>query len=80
MQRRLVKRSIIGDYARDRHARAPLLARRQIDAGAIGMTCATLAEAEALVSNGITDILISRELAGDRIACTGFATGRSKKF
>jgi D-serine deaminase-like pyridoxal phosphate-dependent protein len=44
------------------------------------MTCATLAEAEALVSNGITDILISRELAGDRIACTGFATGRSKKF
>ena len=30
------------------------------------MTCATLSEAEALVSNGITDILISSELAGDR--------------
>ncbi len=42
------------------------LARRQLDAGAIGMTCATLTEAEALVSNGIADILISSELAGDR--------------
>jgi len=46
--------------------KSPALAHRQIDAGAIGMTCATLAEAEALVSNGITNILISSELAGDR--------------
>ena len=46
--------------------KCPALARRQMDAGAIGMTCATLAEAEALVSNGFTDILISSELAGDR--------------
>ena len=30
------------------------------------MTCATLTEAEALVSGGITDILISSELVGDR--------------
>lgn len=46
--------------------KCPVLARRQLDAGAIGMTCATLSEAETLVSNGITDILISSELAGDR--------------
>jgi D-serine deaminase-like pyridoxal phosphate-dependent protein len=46
--------------------KCPALARRQIDAGAIGMTCATLAEAEALVSNGITNILISSEVAGNR--------------
>ncbi len=46
--------------------KCPTLARRQLDAGAIGMTCATLSEAEALVSSGITDILISSELAGDR--------------
>jgi D-serine deaminase-like pyridoxal phosphate-dependent protein len=46
--------------------KCPTLARRQMDAGAIGMTCATLTEAEALVTNGITDILISSELAGDR--------------
>jgi D-serine deaminase-like pyridoxal phosphate-dependent protein len=46
--------------------KCPVLARRQIEAGAIGMTCATLSEAEALILNGITDILISSELAGDR--------------
>src|SRR5260370_5004699 len=46
--------------------KCPALARRQIDAGAIGMTCATLAEAEALVANGIGNILISSEIAGDR--------------
>jgi D-serine deaminase-like pyridoxal phosphate-dependent protein len=46
--------------------KSPVLARRQLSAGAIGMTCATLSEAEALVSEGITDILISSELAGGR--------------
>jgi len=46
--------------------KCPALARRQIDAGAIGLTCATLAEAEALVANGIGNILISSEIAGDR--------------
>jgi D-serine deaminase-like pyridoxal phosphate-dependent protein len=46
--------------------KCPVLARRQMDAGAIGMTCATFTEAEALVSSGITDILISSEPVGDR--------------
>jgi D-serine deaminase-like pyridoxal phosphate-dependent protein len=46
--------------------KCPALARRQIAAGAIGMTCATLSEAEALVANGITNILISSEITGDR--------------
>ena len=46
--------------------KCPALARRQLDAGAIGMTCATLSEAEALVANGITNILISSEVAGPR--------------
>jgi D-serine deaminase-like pyridoxal phosphate-dependent protein len=46
--------------------KCPVLARRQIETGAIGMTCATLSEAEALVSSGFTDILISSELAGRR--------------
>jgi D-serine deaminase-like pyridoxal phosphate-dependent protein len=44
--------------------KSAVLARRQLDAGAIGMTCATLSEAEALVSHGITDILLSSEIAG----------------
>jgi D-serine deaminase-like pyridoxal phosphate-dependent protein len=46
--------------------KCPALAHRQMAAGAIGMTCATLSEAETLVSNGITNVLISSELAGDR--------------
>ncbi len=46
--------------------KCPALASRQIAAGAIGMTCATLSEAEALVSNGITSLLLSGEVAGDR--------------
>jgi D-serine deaminase-like pyridoxal phosphate-dependent protein len=46
--------------------KCPALARRQLAAGAIGMTCATLAEAEALVANGIGNILISSEIAGDQ--------------
>src|SRR5947208_3975263 len=46
--------------------KCPALARRQIQAGAIGMTCATLSEAEALVANGIQKILISSEIAGGR--------------
>ena len=40
------------------------LARRQLAAGAIGITCATLREAESLVRNGITNILIGNEIAG----------------
>jgi D-serine deaminase-like pyridoxal phosphate-dependent protein len=46
--------------------KCPALARRQLDAGAIGMTCATLAEAEALVANDIGNLLISSEIAGDQ--------------
>jgi D-serine deaminase-like pyridoxal phosphate-dependent protein len=41
------------------------LARRQLDAGAIGMTVSTLREAEILVEHGITDILLANEIAGD---------------
>ena len=33
--------------------KAPLLAHKQIRAGAIGMTCATIREAEILVEHGI---------------------------
>lgn len=44
--------------------RVPLLAWKQIRAGAIGMTCATLREAEILVEHGIPSILIANEFAG----------------
>jgi D-serine deaminase-like pyridoxal phosphate-dependent protein len=44
--------------------KVPRLAWRQIRAGAIGMTCATLREAEILVDHGIGSILIANEIAG----------------
>ncbi len=40
------------------------LARRQLAQGAIGITCATLGEAEALARNGIQGILLANEVAG----------------
>jgi D-serine deaminase-like pyridoxal phosphate-dependent protein len=46
--------------------KTPLIARKQIDAGAIGVTCSKLGEAEVMVAGGISNILISTELVGDR--------------
>ena len=44
--------------------KTPELARMQLDAGARGVTCATLGEAEAMFRGGITDILIANEVVG----------------
>ncbi len=41
------------------------LAKKQLAAGAIGITTATLAETEALVNEGISSILIANEIAGE---------------
>jgi D-serine deaminase-like pyridoxal phosphate-dependent protein len=41
------------------------LAQRQMEFGAIGVTCARLWEAEILVRNGITNVLIANEIAGE---------------
>ncbi len=52
------------------------LAKRQLAAGAVGITCAKLAEAEVLVAHGVTDILIANQVVGPhkvtrlaRLAC-----------
>ena len=45
--------------------KSPLLARRQIEAGAKGITCQKLGEAEVMADAGIDDILISYNLIGD---------------
>lgn len=61
-------------YYRDRRVKlrphfknhkVPLLAWKQLEAGAIGITCANLREAEILVSHGVRSILIASEIAGD---------------
>src|SRR6185503_11397821 len=41
------------------------LARRQIEHGAIGITCARLWQAERLADFGIREILIANEIAGE---------------
>ncbi len=45
--------------------KAPMLAWKQVRAGAIGLTCATIREAEILVQYGIESILIANEITGD---------------
>src|SRR6202790_776994 len=45
--------------------KSPLLAKLQIAAGAKGITCQKLGEAEVMVEAGIRDILISYNLIGE---------------
>ncbi|WP_112322187.1 D-TA family PLP-dependent enzyme [Oceanibium sediminis] len=45
----------------------PMLARRQIEAGAIGITCQKVSEAEAMIAGGgIEDVLITYNIIGER--------------
>ncbi len=44
--------------------KSPVIAQKQLDAGAVGITCAKLGEAEALVEGGIRDILIANQIIG----------------
>ena len=44
--------------------KSPVLARRQLDAGAVGVTCQKLGEAEVMAEAGITDILIATNIIG----------------
>jgi D-serine deaminase-like pyridoxal phosphate-dependent protein len=46
--------------------KCPDIARRLIDAGAIGLTCAKLGEAEVFAAAGIQDILIANLIVGPR--------------
>lgn len=46
-------------------SKAPALARRLIEGGAVGITCAKLGEAEVIAGAGVTDILIANEIVGD---------------
>lgn len=41
------------------------LAKRQLAAGAIGITCAKLDEAEILIEHGVADVLIANQVVGD---------------
>jgi len=45
--------------------KCPEIARRQINAGAIGITCAKVGEAEVMAEAGIQDILIANQVVGE---------------
>lgn len=45
--------------------RTPELARRQLGGPAVGVTCATVGEAESMLAAGIDDLLIANEVVGD---------------
>ena len=44
--------------------KVPQIARKLIDAGAIGLTCAKLGEAEVMAAAGFSDILIANQIVG----------------
>lgn len=44
--------------------KTPILAHKQLAAGAIGVTCAKLSEAEVMIAAGIPEVLVSSEVVG----------------
>jgi D-serine deaminase-like pyridoxal phosphate-dependent protein len=44
--------------------KSPILGRMQVDAGAIGLTTATVWEASAMIEGGIADVLIANQVVG----------------
>src|SRR3954462_7869522 len=60
--------------------KSPMLARRQIEAGAKGITCQKLGEAEVMADAGIDDILISYNLLGEeKMARVGAVQAQGNK-
>ena len=63
----------LGETLKGRNVRArphakthkcPEIAKRQIAAGAVGVCCQKVSEAEAMVEGGIGDVLVSNEVVG----------------
>jgi len=46
--------------------KSPYWAHKQLDAGAIGITCSKVGEAEVLVDGGVTEVLIANEIVGKK--------------
>ncbi len=60
--------------------RTPELARRQLGGPAVGVTCATVGEAEAMVGAGIADVLIANEVVDPRKVARLVALARSARI
>jgi D-threonine aldolase len=66
---RRLKESVAGRVRVRAHAKTHKcaeIAKRQIAAGAVGVCCQKVSEAEAMVEGGVADVLVSNELVGAR--------------
>jgi D-serine deaminase-like pyridoxal phosphate-dependent protein len=64
MRRVILVEAGIGWRPHTKGIKTPALARRLLAAGALGVTCAKLGEAETLAASGIQDVLIANEIVG----------------
>ena len=65
--RRLAERAAAMGVRLRPHAKthkSPVIARRQMALGAVGVCCQKVSEAEAMVHGGIADVLVSNEIVG----------------
>src|SRR5438034_2375789 len=65
----MLERAVAGRVRVRAHAKAhkcPQIAQRQIAAGAVGVCCQKVSEAEALVEGGVRDVLVTNEIVGRR--------------
>lgn len=59
--------------------KCPTIALLQIEAGAVGVCCQKVSEAEAMVEGGVTDVLVSNEVVGaQKLARLARLAGRAR--
>ena len=66
MRKTIIGEAGVGWRPHTKAMKNPDLARLCLDAGAHGVTCAKLSEAEVMADGGITDILIANEIVGTK--------------
>ena len=64
MSSTIIEEAGVGWRPHTKAMKNPDLARLCLDAGAHGVTCAKLGEAEVMAAAGITDILVANEIVG----------------
>jgi len=64
MRRVIIDECWVGWWPHTKGIKVPALAHRLLQAGARGITCAKLGEAEVMAAAGIRDILIANEVVG----------------
>ena len=62
----LVKKFKINHRPHAKTHKSPVVAQKQIAAGAVGQCCQKVAEAEILVAGGVNDVLVSNQIVGRR--------------